>query len=123
MPSEIVPSIGGGRNWILTPAVLRRDGVGEDAGGETWSGVGETVASGAGAGETDESAAAAGAGETSGAGDCAGDAVCWADADLIPTRSQSRTHPPRRAVRAVRAHAFSNFEFRISNFPTAFKRK
>jgi len=42
MPREIVPSIGGGRNWIFTPVFLRRDGVGVADGDGVAEGAGAT---------------------------------------------------------------------------------
>jgi hypothetical protein len=69
MPSEIVPSIGGGRNWSFTPVVLRSEGVaaGEGVGVAEGAGVDDGVAVGEGATVGEASGVALG----SGVGACA----------------------------------------------------
>jgi hypothetical protein len=69
MPSEMVPSIGGGRNWILMPVFFRRDGVG-DAVAAVGDGVAVGEPAGAGGEETTALTVTDGT-DGEGVGDCA----------------------------------------------------
>jgi hypothetical protein len=88
------PSIGGGRNWILTPVFFRREGVGVGVGGA----VGEGIEVGEIAGATD------GIGDASGVDDGDGVAVSCAIAETV-----SRRRKPKITNWIGRVRAFSNF--------------
>jgi hypothetical protein len=101
MPREIVPSIGGGRNWSFTPVFLRSEGVG------VAEAVGDAVA--------EITTVGTATGEDEGAG-----VASWARAEAASAR---RGRKIRKFRPALRANSDSNFGFRISNFLEGFKFK
>jgi hypothetical protein len=111
MPSEIVPCIGGGRNWILTPVFLSNEGVGV------------ANASGEAEGLPDAAGAALGAGVPAGVGETVAltvtvGGVAVGAGDSCPTADPLKPNTPTtHRTRAQNAILVSIFDFRFSNFP------
>ena len=98
MPSEIVPSIGGGRNCSFTPVFLRSEGSEGPGAAGAVAITGEVVALGeTGAATTGEGATIGDGGGVTGVAEGAGLVHCpMADAD-----SENRNSRARRPARAI----------------------